>query len=131
MFMATIAGNLGADAEVRHTPSGQVVCSFRVGASVGFGERKKTEWVTCSKWGKGAEGVAPHLTKGTKVVVVGEFSTREWTDSQGETKTSLEIRVSELDFTGCRQGAGQARPQSPSQRAQTPPADGFDDDMPF
>lgn len=128
-FMVTPA-TIGSDAEVKYTPSGTPICSFRAAVNTGFGERKKTLWFSCAKFGKGAEGLAQYLKKGTKIVIQGKFDAREWQNSNGETKTSLEINVSDIDFAGSPQGGGTHKPQSsPSQRAQTPPA--FDDDMPF
>ena len=64
-------GNITKDAEVRQ--AGQsTVCSFTVAVNDGYGDKKHTEFVKCSLWGKRAEGGLPKfLTKGASVLVEG------------------------------------------------------------
>src|SRR5688572_5118875 len=75
----TIVGNLGKDPELRYTPSGQSVCSFSVATSRQYtaksGEKvKETVWFRVSAWGKLAEVCNQYLTKGSKVLVVGQLT---------------------------------------------------------
>ena len=83
MNVWTFTGRLGADGELRTTQSGEKVLGFRVANDVGFGERKTTQWVDCSIWGRRAEALAPHLTKGKAVVVSGEVTIREYEKRDG------------------------------------------------
>ena len=69
MNVWTFSGRVGADAELRTTQSGEKVLSFRVANDVGFGDRKTTQWVDCSMWGRRAESVANYVKKGDKVVM--------------------------------------------------------------
>ena len=66
-----IIGNLGSDPEMRYTPSGQAVTSFRVATNYSYttsdGERRdETEWFTISVWGRQAESCNQYLAKGPK-----------------------------------------------------------------
>jgi single-strand DNA-binding protein len=70
MFVTTIVGNLGKDAEMKTTKNGKEYISFSVGVDVGFGENRSTQWVNVKRFGNA--GVLKHLTKGTKVSVVGD-----------------------------------------------------------
>lgn len=107
MNVWTFTGRLGADGELRSTQSGEKVLGFRVANDVGFGERKTTQWVDCSIWGRRAEALAPHLTKGKQVVVSGEVTIREYEKRDGTRGAGLSVRVSEIDFTGGpREGEG-------------------------
>ena len=107
MNVWTFTGRLGADGELRTTQSGEKVLGFRVANDVGFGERKTTQWVDCSIWGRRAEALAPHLTKGKAVVVSGEVTIREYEKRDGTRGAGLSVRVSEIDFTGgAREGEG-------------------------
>lgn len=100
-------GRLGADGELRTTQSGEKVLGFRVANDVGFGDRKTTQWVDCSIWGRRAESLAPHLTKGKSVVVSGEVTLREYEKRDGTRGAGLSVRVAEIDFTGgARQDGG-------------------------
>ena len=101
----TFTGNIGKDAELRYTPSGNAVASFSVAVKAGFGERESTVWVRCQLWGQQAERMTAHLLKGARVGVSGELSAREWTDKQGAKQTSLEVDVKQVTFEGKRQDA--------------------------
>ncbi|WP_244442532.1 single-stranded DNA-binding protein [Azospirillum lipoferum] len=85
---------------MRTTQSGEKVLGFRVANDVGFGDRKTTQWVDCSIWGRRAESLAPHLTKGKSVVVSGEVTLREYEKRDGTRGAGLSVRVAEIDFTG-------------------------------
>lgn len=131
MFDATVAGNLGRDAELRQAGSNQVL-GFSVAATTGFGQREQTNWVNCSIWGKRGEALAQYLTKGTPVTVTGEITTREY-----EGKTYLELNVYNVKLQGRASGAGgQQGSATPADPAATVPqydeSEPFDDsDIPF
>ena len=107
MNVWTFTGRLGADGELRTTQSGEKVLGFRVANDVGFGERKTTQWVDCSIWGRRAEALAPHLTKGKQVVVSGEVTLREYEKRDGTRGAGLSVRVNEIDFTGGAREGGE------------------------
>jgi single-strand DNA-binding protein len=96
---------LGADAELRSTASGEKVLSFRVPSTSGYGEKKKSEWVDCSYWGRAAEAVAPYMRKGGKVTVIGELSLESFTRRDGTPGTKLAVRVDKLDLPSKNDGA--------------------------
>lgn len=127
MKSITIAGGLTKDAELRSTGNGDKVAGFSVAVSEGFGDAKRTLYFDCSIWGKRAETLAPMLTKGGKVCVSGDLSTREYNG-----KTSLTVRVAEVTLLSAKREGGATYDQSPdsSQRA---PAGGndMDQDIPF
>lgn len=136
MNSITVAGNLGRDAEVRFLQNGDPVAGFSVADSQG--KDKPTIWWSCSIFGKRAEALAPYLTKGQQVTVIGSVSERKWTDKDGNERTSMEIRVSEIALQGGRQQQ-EAAPQRPSKPQPTRTAkpqpqssfDGDEDDIPF
>jgi len=90
----TIVGNLGGDAELVHVGQNDTAkASFSIAATTGFGEHEQTEWFNVVVWGKRAEGLAQHLTKGKKVMVVGETRTRSWEGDDGQTRYRTEVHV--------------------------------------
>lgn len=127
----TIAGNIGKDAEIRSTGNGDKVAGFTVAVDDGWGDSKRTLWFDVSIWGARAEKLAPMLTKGGKVCVSGDLSTREHNG-----KTYLTIRASEITLQSARQDRdGQGKPSSGADRASVagyaPPRDAMDDEIPF
>lgn len=125
MLKVIIAGRLGRDAQHKQTQGGTDLCSFSVAADVGYGDSKQTYWVDVTKWGKGCEGLARILRKGSSVTVVGELSTREH-----EGKTYLQCRADDVTIQG---GTGERRTPDGSQGApvQQSYADELDDSVPF
>ena len=128
MIIVTVAGNLGREPEVKTTQGGDSFCKFALAGSVGFGDRKQTIWFDVTKWGKGADGLAGILRKGSKVTVSGELSTREH-----DGKTYLQIRADHVTVQGDRPaGRSDDRPTFGGQASRGPNTfdDGLDDDLP-
>lgn len=95
MKTITIAGNVGKDAEVRRTNDGTPVASWSVAVEDRTGKEKATAWFDVSMWGKRGETLSQYLTKGTKVVVTGDFGTREYNG-----KTYLTVRADNVTLMG-------------------------------
>jgi len=131
MIQAFVTGNIGNDAEIRQAGNTSV-CSFSVASSKKKrGGEETTTWVRCSLWGNRGETRVQHLTKGKRVAVVGELSTREYNG-----KTYVELNVAEIDFMG---GGKPVGPPAAS-RGSAPPSDddrfapetaGGDGEIPF
>lgn len=126
MNTITIAGNLGRDAELRHTSSGDAVLSFSVADSQG--KDKPTIWWNCSLFGKRAAALSEYLVKGQQVTVAGTVSEREWTDRDGNKRKSMDVRVSEIALQGGRRESQERQAERPQSAQQ--PTD-LDDDIPF
>lgn len=118
MKSITLYGNLGRDPEIRTTQRGDKLTVFTLAVSDGYGDNKKTLWFDCSVFGKRGEALASNASKGSKLVVSGDFSTREY-----EGKTYLQCRVNDFSFAG-------GKPQD-SQPQSKPENDTTDDEIPF
>lgn len=101
MINCVVTGNLGQDAELKFTPNGDPLCTFSVASNSKVKGEQVTTWVRCTIWGKRGEAISKYLSKGTKVAVVGEFTTREYND-----KTYFEVNIQQIDLMGGKGGAG-------------------------
>jgi len=128
MKSLTIAGGLGKDAVTRSTQDGDKVTAFSVGVSEGFGDKKRTIWFDVSMWGNRGEKLAQHLTKGSRVVVTGDMSTREH-----EGKTYLTLRAADVTLMGGgNRETGGGYDQSTARGQHRPPTNAeVDDAIPF
>jgi len=148
MNVYSFTGRLSRDSEQRFTQGGMAICSFTVAVDYGFGDKKGTNWVRCSLFGKRAEGGLPqYLKKGTQVAVSGELRLGEYTDKDGNTRTSVDLNVNDVTLIGGRgdsggqsggqQQGGYQQQQKPAQKndpfADQPDfnAAPVDDDIPF
>ncbi len=99
----TVVGNLVDDPELRFTPSGAAVASFRIASTPRTYNKQTNAWedgdslfLTCSAWRQMGENVAESLTKGTRVVVQGRLKQRSYETREGEKRTVYEIDVDEV-----------------------------------
>jgi single-strand DNA-binding protein len=87
----TIIGNLVNDPELRYTPTGQAVATFRVASTPRYMDRNTNEWkdgeslfLSCNVWRQAAENVAESLQRGMRVIVVGRLKQRSYETREGE-----------------------------------------------
>jgi len=104
-----LIGNLGADPELKFTPSGQSVCNLRLATTEKWknkdGEKQeKTEWHRVTVWGKQAENCAKYLEKGRPVYVEGQLQTRSY-DKDGQKHYATDVRADEVKFLGTGRGS--------------------------
>lgn len=129
MQVLIVAGNVGKDAVLRRTNSGDAVLGFSLAVDNGKdrdGNKRDSTWYDCSIWGKRAESLERHITKGTKLTLTGRPTAREHNG-----KAYLGISVNELTFMGGSSGGGDRSSGSGGGDYQAPPARDFDDEIPF
>jgi single-strand DNA-binding protein len=102
MARLTLVGSVARDAENRFTPSGKGLTSFTVAVGVGYGQRRETQFWSCTKWGEQFfEKLSGYLVKGRQVLVEGEpRPPRIYTGSDGKPRVSLELTVTNLVLLG-------------------------------
>jgi len=100
-----VIGNLGTDPEMRFTPSGSPVTSFRIATTRTYttpeGERRQeTEWFTVVTWSKLAEQCNQFLSKGRQAYIEGRLRTRSWEGQDGQRRYRTEIVANRVIFLG-------------------------------
>ena len=127
-----LSGNLGADAELRYTKSGNPVVSF----SLAVNERTQqsdgtwgdyTNWPDCVMFGKRAEALSPWLRKGTKISLTGRIHTRSY-QRDGQNVKRWEVRVEDVELMQHKREQ-QAPTETQAQPTAEPSID--DSDIPF
>ncbi len=98
-----IIGNVGNEPEMRFTPNGNPVTSFRVATNRVYttaeGERRQeTEWFTLVTWNRLAENCNQFLTKGRPIYAEGRMHTRTWESQDGQKHSLPEIIASRVIF---------------------------------
>ena len=98
-----VIGNVGTDPEMRYTPNGNPVTSFRLATGRTYttadGEKHdETEWFTVVAWSQLAEQTNQYLTKGKKVYVEGRLKSNTWTGQDGQTRFRNEIVAQRVLF---------------------------------
>lgn len=140
MNRVILIGNLGADAELRYTGSGQPVASMRLATSEKWQgkdgqQQERTDWHSLTLWGKRAEALAKYLTKGSRIAVQGRIQYREYEDRSGNKRWSTDIIVDDVELLGGRDGVqrdnGQRFAPPPNDWGSSSGAGDFAEDVPF
>ena len=141
-----LIGNLGADPEVRYTPTNSAIVNVNIATSMGWKDKQtgemqeRTEWHRVVFFNRLAEIVSEYLRKGSKVYVEGSLRTRKWTDKNNVERYTTEIVANEMQMLDGRGAGGgtadhqESQGQSAPTQAATATASGnsdFDDDIPF
>ena len=97
----TLVGNLTDDPELRFTPSGAAVASFRIAINsrVRDGDTWKDgepSFFRVNVWRQQAENVAETLQKGNRCVVIGRLRSRSWETPEGEKRSATEVEADEV-----------------------------------
>lgn len=138
--MVFVVGYLGADPEVKYTPSGKPVANMSVATSESWkddrgAKQERTEWHRIVVWGDQAEACGKYLAKGRLVAVQGKLQTRSW-EKDGQKRYTTEIRADRVTFLGSAGGDREDRGDRQQERTGGSHRDEHDqrpenDDIPF
>ncbi|MDG2171832.1 MAG: single-stranded DNA-binding protein [Gammaproteobacteria bacterium] len=139
-----VLGNLGADPELRSSPSGVTTCRLSIATSMNWtdknsGEKKeKTEWHRVVFFGRSAEVIDQYLKKGQQLYIEGRLQTSKY-EKDGIERYSTDIIGESFNFISSsgsssnnNQFANDINQDTNSNNKQEKPsADDFEDDIPF
>ena len=99
----TIIGNAVEDPELRFTPSGAAVATFRIASTPRHLDKTSNTWVdgettflTVTQWRGPAENLAETVKRGTRLVVMGRLQQRSYETKEGEKRTVFEVQADEV-----------------------------------
>jgi single-strand DNA-binding protein len=97
-----LIGRLGTDPEMRFTPQGTAVTTFRLAVNrrarqaEGQEPREETDWFTVVAWQQLADICNRYLKKAARVYIEGRLQVRSWEDQSGQRRTTTEIVASDM-----------------------------------
>jgi single-strand DNA-binding protein len=130
-----LIGNLGADPEVKYTPSGIAVANFNIATTEQWtdksGEKQeRTDWHRIVAWGRTGEVCGEYLHKGKQVYVEGRLQTRSWEDKEGIKRYTTEVNAFVVKMLG--PSGKEGRIESRNEQFPTEePINVPEDDIPF
>ena len=135
-----VCGRLGQDAETKFTQAGKPMTSFSVAVTKYNGKDKEstTEWRNVVSFDQIVADQSSKLVKGTTVLVVGNLSTRTWTDKEGKDHFSVGVMANDVSILGGKkpEGTSDGHSSESSSKAAFKPAPApsvvdDSDDIPF
>ncbi len=109
MNRVIMMGRIVNELELKTTPSGATVCSFRIAVDRNYqkkGEERKSDFFNVVAWRATAEFINRFFGKGRMIMIEGEMQTRQYTDKNGNPATWYEIMVDNAYFTGEKSNGG-------------------------
>jgi single-strand DNA-binding protein len=100
----TLTGNLTDDPELRFTPSGVAVASFRLAVDQRVWDTDgwkdgESSYFRVNVWRDQAEHVSRSLQKGARCVVVGRLRSRSWETPEGQRRSAVEVDAEEVGMS--------------------------------
>lgn len=145
-----LQGRFVRDPEIRTTQSGKSVVSFTLAVDRDFapqGQQKETDFINCIAWNGTADFISKYFSKGSMATLCGSLQIQNYTDRNGNKRTSPNINVENIYFAGDKrseqsEGKPKEQPSSKDESAYSSnsnPApkqtfeelDGDGDDLPF
>lgn len=122
-----LVGNLGADPELKYTPSNRPLCNLSVATNESFKDKAgvkqdRVEWHRVTVWGEQAELCAKFLAKGRSVYLEGRLQTRTWDDKDGKKRSATDIVADRVVFLGGSGAANGGERRPPGQHDEGPDA---------
>lgn len=101
-----LQGRLGADPELRTTPTGTEVATVNIAVDRDRKDadgNRQSDWFTIVAWRGTAKFLAQYFQKGRVIIVDGRLQMRNWTDKEGNKRTSAEVVADNLYFGDSKQ----------------------------
>ena len=133
-----LLGRLGADPQLKYTPSGRANASFSLATNQVWkdqegNQKDRTDWHRITAWGKLAEIMGEWLKKGSQVYIEGRLQTRSYEDTNGVKKYITEVVADDMTMLG-KKGESDAEAVPAAEDApvsEDVPEAGVEDDLPF
>jgi len=125
-----LMGNMTRDPQLRYTPSGQAVADFGLAVNrrrrSNDGERRdEAVFVDVTAWGRQAEVINEHFSKGRPIFLEGRLQLDEWTSQDGTRRSKLKVVLEQFQFitprNAPREGGPPRQEEQPREPQQAPP----------
>ncbi len=118
--VVAIMGRLVADPELRTTPAGHSVCSFRIACDRSYvqqGQERQADFIDIVAWRHQADFVSKYFQRGSLIAVEGSLQTRQYQDKNGNNRTAVEVVANNISFAGAKRQDAQSAPSFEQQTA--------------
>lgn len=120
---AILVGRLTADPELRQTPNGIAVSTFRIAVDRRFSAKdgdRKADFITIVCWRQQAEFVCKYFHKGNAIAIDGSIQTRDYVDKTGNNRTAFEVVADNVSFVERKAAGGTSGFDMPPMPTQPP-----------
>lgn len=126
--LVMLMGRLTKDPETK-TAGSTPVCSFSLAVNRSYAKEPTTDFFNCTAFGKTGENIAKFFHKGDKIQIIGEIRNDNWTDKDGNKRTSTKVIANSFEFCESK-GSGSSPAPAPASDDFMQVPDG-DEELPF
>lgn len=105
----TLVGRISTDLELKQTNSGKSYCKFNLAVNR---MNEGTDFIPVTVWNKQAENLVQYQNKGSLILIDGAISMNNYTDQNGNNRTSFEVMVQNVQFLGSKKNEDNKRDNS-------------------
>lgn len=101
MNTITLLGRLTKNPEARYTSTGKAVTLFTLAVNRPYTNsdgQREADFINCQAWGKTAEVIGNHVSKGDRLLAEGRLQIRSYTDKEGVKRYATEVVVNRVEF---------------------------------
>lgn len=133
-----LVGRLGADPDVRQTPSGLTVARLNLATNSSSKNQQTGQWEETTEWHRVvlferlADVASNYLKKGRQIYIEGRLKTNKWQDQNGQDRYTTEIIAYEMQMLGGRDDMATdntapyySQPAAPPPQQQQPQQPGY------
>ena len=135
MNFVALIGRLTRNPEIRYSQGENAMAIARFTLAVDKNFKKKDDkanFINCVAFGKIAETVEKHVFKGSKIAVIGEWTTGSYKNKDGNTVYTNDCNISKLEFCDSKsQSNSQPQPTPSNDNSWLDIPDGVEDLLPF
>lgn len=99
----TLTGRVGNDPEIKYFESGSCKASVSLAVDEFINGEKRTNWIPIEAWGKTAEIIANHTSKGKQIGIQGSLKADSYQDKEGNNRKRLYVRVDRIELLGSKE----------------------------
>ena len=135
MNIVALIGRLTKNPEIRYSQGENAMAIARFTLAVDKNFKKKDDkanFINCVAFGKIAETVEKHVFKGSKIAVIGEWTTGSYKNKDGNIVYTNDCNISKLEFCDSKsQSNSQPQPAPSNDNSWMNIPDGIEDSLPF
>ena len=99
-----LMGRMAADPELKQTPNGVSVATFRLAVERNYQPKDSNErlcdFISCVAWRQTGEFITRYFSKGSMIAIEGSIQTRQYQDKNGNKRTAVEVIADQAYFAG-------------------------------
>ena len=145
MNVVVLVGRLTDNPELRHTNSNISVTRFSIAVDRAYRsgeEKRQTDFINIVAWRQTAEFITTYFKKGQRIGIEGSLRMNQFTDKDGNKRTTYEVVVNNAHFVENKRDSGNAGGFAPAETQAAPQSFSnsdsgdfseiaSDDDLPF